>query len=395
MGGEDEMTGAEAIAMQNTCPQHGPYSIVIGQCMKCLKEKMDAADAIKAKIQAERSAAGHAALISSKDGYLSRDELRERVIQNMQLGLPEFRYCINEATNWAVIGAGPSSGDCLKEIRTLKRRGVNIVSCNKTHDWLLENGIVPWGHVLLDGHEWVADYTKRLRRDVRYFVASQCHPEVFARMKGYPVFLWHAGQDFDEGNEPDFVLRERGFGPQPIIGGGTTVGQRIPVIGTALGAARFHMFGVDSSRRGDATHVMPKKELVDPKTRKLAVKWGGKKWIFETNVHMARQHLDFDKFIEDVPGRIAARQLAPNFRMIFYGTGLTPFWAATIGLHVNPEFNDDPAKCGGYVNVVPDAPFQRQLETVTLRPGSADVFAPADAAPTDFGSMFKAFGGAA
>ncbi len=295
-------------------------------------------------------------LLASTDAYMTAQEIRLRVGSAMQRGLPEFRACQNDATNWAVIGAGPSVGDCLGEIRLLKRHGVNIVSVNKTHDWLLENGIVPWGHVLLDGHEWVADYVARPRHDVRYFVASQCHDATFARLDGYPVFLWHAGQDFPGGAEPDRYFREMGYGFQPIIGGGTTVGQRVPIMGHGMGARRFHMIGFDSCRRDGKLHVTPKPDIIDPSQRRLAFKWNGHKWWFDTNAHMARQQMDFDKFIEDMPMRWQSKQLAPDFRLIFYGSGLTPMWAATLGLHANPAYNEDPSQVGGWVDVEENRP---------------------------------------
>lgn len=290
-------------------------------------------------------------ILANKTAYLTRPELRQRIADNMHRGLPEFRYCENKAHDWAVIGTGPSVKDCLADIRRLKRRGANIVSVNKAHDWLLENGIKPWGHVLLDAHEWVADYVKRPRNDVRYFVASQCHPRVFDALSGFPVFLWHGGQDMEEGgSEPDALFRERGYGFQPIIGGGTTVGQRVPIIGHAMGARRFHMFGMDSSRRDGALHAIAKPDIIDPKNRRLAYKWRGKKWWFDTNAHMARQQMDFDKFIEDLPMRIRNKQIAPSFELVFYGSGLTPFWAATLGLHANEDYNQNPELVGGWTD---------------------------------------------
>lgn len=297
-------------------------------------------------------------LLEANDGYMSREELRKRISANMQRDLPEIRYAKNQTKAWAVIGTGPSVVDCVPDIRRLKREGVNIVSVNKAHDWLLEHGVVPWGHVLLDGHQWVADYVKRPRQDVRYFIASQCHDDTFDRFKGYPVFLWHGGQDFPGGSEPDKMFRERGYGFQPIIGGGTTVGQRVPIIGHALGARRFHMFGMDSSRREGNLHAIPKKDVIDPKNRSLGYRWNGRKWWFDTNVHMARQQMDFDKLIEDLPARWRDKQIAPDFQLIFHGSGLTPFWAATLGLHANPDCNNDPPSVGGYTEVTDDYELQ-------------------------------------
>lgn len=294
-----------------------------------------------------------AELLTASNSYLTREEIRRRVADRMGDGYPEFRYCLNNADTWVVCGAGPSIADHVATIQRLKKQGANVVSVNKSHDWLLERGIVPWGHVLLDGHEWVSDYVKRPRKDVCYFLASQCHPKTFDALRGSPVFLWHAGQGFEDGAEPDRMFREQGFGRQPIIGGGTTVGQRVPILGVALGARKFHMFGMDSSRTAGRLHAMPKPHIVDPGKRRLAYIWNGTRYIFDTNTHMARQQLDFDAFIADLPTRWANGQVPRDFAMIFHGSGLTPFWAATLGLHADPACNADPERVGGWIEKSP------------------------------------------
>lgn len=290
-----------------------------------------------------------AQLLANNNGYVDRAEMRRRIASNMARNLPTLAD-LKAKLVWAVIGTGPSVKDCLPEIRALKRKGAQIVSVNKAHDWLLQNGIVPYAHVFLDGHEWVKDYVQNPRRDVKYLLASQCHEEVFKRFQDYDAYLWHAGQDFEDQSEPAQMFKDLGYGFHPIVAGGSTVGQRVPIIGHILGARKFHMFGMDSSRRDGKLHAIPKKDLVDPENRQLAFKWKGKKWWFDTNVHMARQQMDFDKFIEDLPSRLG-KYIEPGFLLTFHGSGLTPFWAATLGLHANPEFNKNPPKVGGYVRV--------------------------------------------
>lgn len=267
----------------------------------------------------------------------------------MLRGLPCFSLCINTATEWAIIGGGPSINDNIKQIRRLKKHGVNIVSVNKSHDWLLENGIIPWGQILLDPNEWVKDYVQRPRRDVRYFVASQCHESVFEALSDYPVFLWHAGQEFDGTAEPNTYLRERWPTKRwYCLPGKTTVGLRAMEVGHFLGANKFHLFGLDSSRQDGKLHGYDK---IDnrPNPPKLGVKHNGRRFYFDTNADMARQQADFDKMLEDLPSEIDSGRIRPEFTMTIYGSGLLPFFAAKLGLHADPECNNDPTKVGGYV----------------------------------------------
>ncbi len=291
-----------------------------------------------------------ARFLKSGGGRIDRDEVRRRAGAAMMRNLPTFQECPQTARTWAIIGGGPSIAGELAAIRALKRQGANVVSVNKSHDWLLEQGIVPWGHVLLDPKAWVAGYVQRPRMDVRYFVASQCHDETFEALKDYPVFLWHAGQDFDEGPEPNGYLREKWpRRPWFVVPGATTVGLRAVQLGHAMGADRFHLFGLDSSRAGGCMHAYAKDEAPDALCGTLALKYRGRKYVFDTNAHMARQQMDFDKLIEDLPKTRAAGLLRKGFELTVHGAGLLPFFAAMIGLHADPTCNADAARVGGYV----------------------------------------------
>lgn len=302
-----------------------------------------------------------ACFLRAGGGRIGRSEVRRRAGCAMSRDLPTFMDCPPAAKTWAIVGGGPSIADGVASLRALKRSGAQIISVNKSHDWLLDRGIVPWGHILLDPKEWVARYVARPRSDVRYFVASQCHESTFDALTGYPVFLWHAGQDFDDGPEPNSYLRAMWpHRPWFVVPGATTVGLRAIHLGHAMGADRFHLFGLDSSRCGGRMHAYEKPEAADASPGTLALKYRGQKYLFETNSHMARQQMDFDKLIEDLPKHRAAGALRPGFALTVHGSGLLPFFAATIGLHADPACNADPPRVGGYIRV------QRDVEAIAM-----------------------------
>jgi len=293
--------------------------------------------------------------LAAGGGRIDRVEVRRRAGLAMARNLSPFKNCVCDGAPWAIVGGGPSAAQELRTLRALKRDGTKIVSVNKSHDWLLDQGIVPWGHVLLDPMAWVADYVARPRRDVRYFVASQCHELVFEALKDFPIFVWHAGQDFDEGAEPNGYLREKWpRTPWYVVPGGTTVGLRALLLGHALGVDRFHLFGLDSSRAAGRMHAYDKAEAPDAESGTLALKCGGRKFVFDTNTHMARQQMDFDKFIEDLPHSRAKGVIRAGFELTVHGSGLLPFFAASIGLHADAACNADPARVGGYVHCADD-----------------------------------------
>lgn len=304
-------------------------------------------------------------------GTIDREEVRSRASRAMARKLPDFRRCINDASEWAIIGGGPSINDHVGTIRQLKRRGVNIVSVNKSHDWLLEHGITPWGHILLDPKERVAEYVLRPRLDVRYFVASQCHDRTFEALNGCPVFLWHAGQDFREGPEPMGILQETWpTTPWTVVVGATTVGLRATDLGHAMGADNFHLFGLDGSRSNGKMHAYDKPEP-DGHKGPITLTHKGKRFTFLSNAHMAQQQRDFDQLIEEYPKRLEMARYRKAFDLTVYGSGLLPTAAAIVGWHADPECNRDPSKVGGYVRQEDIAP--QRFRELTMS-GSGETF---------------------
>ena len=276
---------------------------------------------------------------------ITTEEIRKRACSSMARGLRPFKIVKNDSDTWVICGAGPSLIDSIPTIRKLKRQGAYIITLNKTHDLLLEHGITPWGHILLDPMPWVAEYVKRPRMDVRYFVASQCHDDVFEALKGYPVFLWHAAQDIEDGtSEPNIILRKLWPNkPWWCIPGPTTVGLRAPFLASQMGPVRprvFHLIGFDSSREGTKLHAMPKKEAEDAVSGTVTLTYKGARYQFDTNNHMKRQAEDFDGIIDNMMEYWKRDYLPKDIDLIVHGRGLLPFRAACLGLHATA--NDNP-----------------------------------------------------
>lgn len=303
------------------------------------------------------------AVTTGDGGRIDKAETIRRAGNAMDRGIPCISRCLEGSNEWAIIGGGPSLNDHWDIIRTLKRAKVNIVSVNKSHDALLEHGIVPWAHIMLDPQERVSEYVKRPRKDVRYFIASQCHDSVFDAFTGYPIFLWHAGQDFPEGQEPTTYLKTNWPNTEwRLYPGATTVGLRAIPIGNSMGVERFHLFGFDSSRDGSGKlHAYDKAEASGTKSGRFTVR--SRYWTasFDTNNHMLRQYYDFDQMIDEIPGKIERGALNANHNLVVYGSGMLPFYAATLGLHADPACNNNPMKVGGYWRD-PDLPDMSAME---------------------------------
>ncbi|MCB2108706.1 MAG: DUF115 domain-containing protein, partial [Rhodobacteraceae bacterium] len=267
-----------------------------------------------------RGSAPLAQLLDATKGRIGLDDYLARVRTAMARPLPSLAQLIDSEKGGTLLicGGGPSIGDLaqLKTLRHLARKGGKVWAVNKTHDFLLTKGIVPWGACLLDPMPWVAGYIKRPRRDVKYFVASQCHGDVFSALKNANVYLWHAGIDVDGEGYPVKLLAEEYPGCDwHVVPGPTTVGLRSIMVGYSLGFRTFHLFGCDSSLKvgeGDARlYAYDKAKPKDAPERWVTLRTRAGDQRFLTNSHMARQTMDFEHMVDQIAAMVNQRQMEP------------------------------------------------------------------------------------
>ncbi len=133
-----------------------------------------------------------------------------------------------------IIGGGPSAAD------TLPDRTGKIVTVNAGHDWLIDQGVIPWACGFLDPNQRIAEmFTPR--NDVLYFVAHTVHTDVMRKLEGFKVVFWYPAP-----TAPKNKLQ---------IGGGSSMGLRWLNLGAVMGFRRFDIHGLDSSFRKTATHA--------------------------------------------------------------------------------------------------------------------------------------------
>ncbi len=288
-------------------------------------------------------------LVGEASGRLSLESTLERVRSSMALNLPSLVKLAGvgqekgKCKALLICGGGPSMGDLaqLKKIRALAKRGAKIWAVNKTHDFLLTKGIVPWAACLLDPMDWVAGYIAKPRSDVIYAVASQCHGDVFAALKNAQLHVWHAGVDDDDGQDHPTPLLQTEFPSADwlVIPGPTTVGLRSIMVGYALGFRVFHLFGLDSSMRvgpdfSTSLHAYSKPKPTDAAEGWVSLRSTQGEHRFYTNAHMARQVLDFEDMVERIAELVRQKTMQP-IRITVHGDGMLPELAKCYGWHAS------------------------------------------------------------
>ena len=165
----------------------------------------------------------------------------------------------------AVVCYGPSLIETWETVRDFDY----VISCSGSHKFLVERGIVPTWHVEVDPRAHKTQLIGQPHPQVEYLIASTCHQQVFDRLDGFTVKLWHV-----------FATEEEAFRTLPrgewALTGGSSVGLRAMAIARHLGFRNQHVFGMDGNRRDDE-QMHAAAHPSQPKGYAL-VEYGGRTW---------------------------------------------------------------------------------------------------------------------
>lgn len=231
----------------------------------------------------------------------------EEITHNVSMNVPRIKRWVKECERHSkvavIVAGGPTYREHIGNIREHYANGDYVFCVKSSHDYLIENNIIPYGCLLLDPRAHVLDYVSEPHKAVRYFVASMVHPstldkllEADANVIGYNALVG-AGE-----NE---VLA--GFGDHILLSGGSTAATRGVSVLNALGFRDFHLYGFDScykrQPKKDETHGVKKK---DP----IKVEVANRK--FWTDPELIAQAQDFEKIIA----------MGTEMKLHLYGDGL-------------------------------------------------------------------------
>ncbi len=132
---------------------------------------------------------------------------------------------------------GPSLMDYLVRLKE-EAPDCDVVSVSGSHDYLIENGIVPRYHVECDPRPHKAAQVTP-QKGITYLLAASCHPDLFAKMDGMDVRLWHC--------EEHIRVRDELNNQAPNIAGGGSVGLRSIGALYFMGYRNITIYGMDCS----------------------------------------------------------------------------------------------------------------------------------------------------
>lgn len=158
-----------------------------------------------------------------------------------------------------------------------------FMTVSGAHDFMIERGMVPDFHVECDPREHKARFLEHPHREVRYLVASCCHPKMLDQLERQNVKLWHA-----EDGDAFFEWLKTHDPESLVVGGGSNAGLKALEMAGALGFRKFDVFGMDCSFTPDATHAGVH---FGKKQARMRVRCGEREFI--TSVPMLQGARDF------------------------------------------------------------------------------------------------------
>lgn len=172
---------------------------------------------------------------------IGRDEVRAHIAANIRRGLPQLRGYPVAGKTVSIAAGGPSLKTHFRRMKTAWEKGQKVVSMNGSHDWLIERGVRPSVHVMVDARPFNARFVANPAEGCKYFVASQCHPSVFEALQDHDTTIFHV-TNYDVSDILDaYYLKNYG-----VIASGCTVALTAITLMKLLGYPKQELYGLDS-----------------------------------------------------------------------------------------------------------------------------------------------------
>lgn len=147
------------------------------------------------------------------------------------------------------VAGGPTLRQFLPEIKRRREAGEYVFTSNNTHDFLVQNGIIPNACLLLDPKEVVKDYVKLVQPDTAYFLSTCVHESVWETMRERGARIMKIMVAYGMPNEADMKLMNQLYPTleaKYYLAGGTMTALRAMPMAAMLGFKKIELYGFDS-----------------------------------------------------------------------------------------------------------------------------------------------------
>lgn len=228
---------------------------------------------------------------------------KQRKLDNIARNLPILKEGEKKSVPLVIACYGPSLKDTWPQIAEMKANGAHVLTMAGSHDFLLDNGIIPDYHAEMDAREDKLPFFTRPQKETNYLLAAVCHPKIYEALKDYKVTMWFALENAEEDIE---MLK--GLPEGDLIVTGSTIGLGSMALAHYMGYTEIHIHGMDSSSREGERHAG---KHYGKFQKPMKVRCGGR--YFDTTAQMIAAAREFSEL---------ALRIQPC-DIYLYGDGLT------------------------------------------------------------------------
>jgi SAM-dependent methyltransferase len=177
----------------------------------------------------------------------SDTQVIENIRSALARGLPSVQpYAPLKEKPLVILASGPSGPEYLEKLLATQCE-FDLMALNGAYNKALELGLVPTHYAQLDARAVNTNFLSDPRKETKFYLASQVHPDVYEQVSKHDVTVFHL-------NTP--AARETVPPPAIFFGGnGGTIGSSSLALACELGYRHLILVGFDSSlARSGASH---------------------------------------------------------------------------------------------------------------------------------------------
>lgn len=214
------------------------------------------------------------------------DDIKDNIRASVKFDIPVLeRSPQKHDGSFIFIAGGPSLNDYIDEIRERKNNGELIATSNMTHDYLIDNGIIPDICAMVDPKKRCADYVKKPHKETKYLIAVVCNPRVFENLLNEGMNVEKVLVGYGLENEEDVIIQMELYSPKKAMSfltGGTMMGLRAMNLAELLGYKKIEYYGMDSSFKSNSPDIIMENE---PRYNEILKANEGKKSVLLTHTY--------------------------------------------------------------------------------------------------------------
>lgn len=182
-----------------------------------------------------------------KGSPVSNKKVLENIKESLRFDIPVFSKKVKTGGSFIFVAGGSTLREYLSEIRLRKENGEFICTSNMTHDYLVDNGIIPDMCLLVDPKKRCKDYIKKTQKETIYVIGVVANPEVFENLIKAGCEVERLLVAYGIEDESDIKLQEELYkNKKDYLVGGTMTGLRAMPFALMNGFSKIEYYGFDS-----------------------------------------------------------------------------------------------------------------------------------------------------